>query len=921
MAFQIIKENTSDIWRHSIEDGSLPDTILSDGFFKFTGNTYELFSESGGLLRTAELTNIEVIDNTGAGNPETFTTVLGLITRLKALAYPYFKEITAASGPVTSVFGRTGAIVAVFSDYLSSLVQDDSIVAGATVKDALNTLSGQVTSIVSTTGIPLNNQFAVWTDSTTLEGIPQATFDSTDMIFGETNSILTIRTVSGLSEIKTTNRFEFESANGIRISDIGKNVSTNILPTPSGITTLTAPSNSGIIPISVNGVPANSLGNIVIAIGIGDMLLNTIQTITAAKTFNDGTFLLDDSDSIFNLIIGSTSTITSSNKTLTLDVNDGDRILIISGDANISNINTGDQDKTNIDGLGINAAELGGLTSLQFLRSDITDTKQGDLLMALNAKISLNTKSTIFGDLTDTILDLLSGDLLIQDTGVTKITIKRTTGNFTTTGSIQAGHDVGFKSKNVAGGERTLITIDSSNILRIKGNSAEGSNLGISIQGTGDVDLSNNLDVLGTGAVKGTLTVNNPSAGTEATLNLIHSGSFDSSKIVSDLDTFDMQDAGSSMLQFFTNDNSTTSPSLSFTISSENNAFFEGNISISGIKTINNNTDDLIIDAAAAFKNVKIQTQGVDQIVISPTQIDCKDNNIITLGKIAIGTAVPTKLLTLRESIPEIHFIDNDVINTGFSIKVNLGEFTINSINDDENFIAELFNINRATEKTTVSALDATGDITTTTSIIAPIFQANNLGLGKFEGGKITFIGQTTDPGIDVDAYGIINTTSGLVFRHGANPILTMTSSDNFDFASGDLITTGDVTANSFNDTFITQVSLSSAQILSIFTTPITLIADPGPGKLINILSVIFDYTFITSAYVANDLVVQYTNGGASFSKGILSETTNKLRKVILGANDEMLSNEAIVATSTIADPFTGAGTVKINLTYNIITL
>ncbi|MGR3218450.1 MAG: beta strand repeat-containing protein, partial [Candidatus Anammoxibacter sp.] len=343
MAFQIIKENLSGIWRHHIQDGSKPDTIISAGFFKLTGQTFELFAESGGLLRTAELSTIEVIDVPGGGGTETFTTTLALTTRLKALAYPYFREVTAAAGPVTSVFTRTGAVIALLNDYTASLIDNTSIVVGATVKDALNTLSGLTSAIVSKTGTPLNNQFAVWTTDTILEGITEATWDETTMTFGEANSIFKIETVSGISEMFTSVRFEFESANGIRISNVGKTVSVNIEEPPSGVVTLTAPTASGIIPVSVNGVAADAAGNISVAIGLGDMLLAAVQTITGAKTFNVGTLLLDDSDSIFNLILGSTSTITATDKTLTFDVNDADRTLIIPGDATVQGVNTGDQ--------------------------------------------------------------------------------------------------------------------------------------------------------------------------------------------------------------------------------------------------------------------------------------------------------------------------------------------------------------------------------------------------------------------------------------------------------------------------------------------------------------------------------------------------------------------------------------------------
>jgi hypothetical protein len=43
--------------------------------------------------------------------------------------------------PVMSVFGRVGAVVAVLGDYAAGLVTNDSVVEGATVKDALDNLS------------------------------------------------------------------------------------------------------------------------------------------------------------------------------------------------------------------------------------------------------------------------------------------------------------------------------------------------------------------------------------------------------------------------------------------------------------------------------------------------------------------------------------------------------------------------------------------------------------------------------------------------------------------------------------------------------------------------------------------------------------------------------------------------------------
>lgn len=53
------------------------------------------------------------------------------------------------SSPVRSVFGRIGEIVATLGDYTSSLIANASSVSGATVTDALNTLTGVVVALTS----------------------------------------------------------------------------------------------------------------------------------------------------------------------------------------------------------------------------------------------------------------------------------------------------------------------------------------------------------------------------------------------------------------------------------------------------------------------------------------------------------------------------------------------------------------------------------------------------------------------------------------------------------------------------------------------------------------------------------------------------------------------------------------------------
>lgn len=56
---------------------------------------------------------------------------------------PGFGASGATGAPVTSVFGRIGAVIATLGDYAASLITNDSSVTGATVKDALDTLGAR----------------------------------------------------------------------------------------------------------------------------------------------------------------------------------------------------------------------------------------------------------------------------------------------------------------------------------------------------------------------------------------------------------------------------------------------------------------------------------------------------------------------------------------------------------------------------------------------------------------------------------------------------------------------------------------------------------------------------------------------------------------------------------------------------------
>jgi hypothetical protein len=110
-------------------------------------------------------------------------------------------EIAAVAGggsAVASVFGRTGAVAAAASDYDASQVDNDSGVSGATVKDALNTLSsgkqaasGDLSAIAGLS--PVNNDViqrkaGAWTNRTPAQLKADLAITASDIVSAVSNT-------------------------------------------------------------------------------------------------------------------------------------------------------------------------------------------------------------------------------------------------------------------------------------------------------------------------------------------------------------------------------------------------------------------------------------------------------------------------------------------------------------------------------------------------------------------------------------------------------------------------------------------------------------------------------------------------------------------------------------------------------------
>jgi hypothetical protein len=120
-------------------------------------------------------------------------------------------------------------------------------------------------------------------------------------------------------------------------------------------------------------------------------------------------------------------------------------------------------------------------------------------------------------------------------------------------------------------------------------------------------------------------------------------------------------------------------------------------------------------------------------------------------------------------------------------------------------------------------------------------------------------------------------------------------------------------------------VSLSSAQILALHDTPITIVSAPGSGYAIQVIaaSVFFDYGGTPySTYV--DLELYETGLEPQLQcVDLLDTTSDKFRNFIFinSVFTNIAGNASLLVGNQLGNPTSGNGTAKIYVTYRIITL
>ncbi len=120
------------------------------------------------------------------------------------------------------------------------------------------------------------------------------------------------------------------------------------------------------------------------------------------------------------------------------------------------------------------------------------------------------------------------------------------------------------------------------------------------------------------------------------------------------------------------------------------------------------------------------------------------------------------------------------------------------------------------------------------------------------------------------------------------------------------------------------RISLTSAQILNLYTTPILLVAAPPAGQYILIMAAGWSVVFNTIAYSSTAVTVQW--GSVSTAVGLpaasVATTTSQMtfnRSLALSVAPSSITGIGLTITSP-SNPTTGNGTINLDLWYSIGT-
>lgn len=129
------------------------------------------------------------------------------------------------------------------------------------------------------------------------------------------------------------------------------------------------------------------------------------------------------------------------------------------------------------------------------------------------------------------------------------------------------------------------------------------------------------------------------------------------------------------------------------------------------------------------------------------------------------------------------------------------------------------------------------------------------------------------------------------------------------------------------DSTFIEEtITLTNAQIRTLGSVPVDIIAAPGAGYAIEVISAFVNYTYATDAFAGNmtaDLIYTTTANEIATATNAFSGAASKITKFVTSAG-VIMPNEGVTIKMDTGDPTVGgteAGTAVVSVTYKVTAL
>ena len=145
--------------------------------------------------------------------------------------------------------------------------------------------------------------------------------------------------------------------------------------------------------------------------------------------------------------------------------------------------------------------------------------------------------------------------------------------------------------------------------------------------------------------------------------------------------------------------------------------------------------------------------------------------------------------------------------------------------------------------------------------------------------------------------------------------------------ADGVLWTRGDSGIECIQGT--AKLTIATADVLTLNSTPLTIVSAQGAGTLIEVISASASIDFNTTAYTTNTALQLSLGGdailgqiGTNFLASTVSKTTSSFtRQSATAGQTQSLENSALIVTNSVGDPTAGDSDITVYVTYRIITL